>query len=566
MSADPVFTISPFAFLHQDRNDNHSNSHRFRRGSAVSTMSHTEPAVVSVSASSSSSAIATPASTSTSASTSSTPTTSPLPVGACCSSPLPKLFKVEITGSDDCKGPNPVFYPSDIIHGLVHLYLDKPMTLPALKIVFRGESNYPSSRQQDHLDHHMRRLFSVAMTLWGSRDPLPEDRWGTLAPGNHIFPFAIQLPEKNLPASFDHPWVKNHYTLTAYYRRPNGLSKWQSKAKPINFMPLSTPGLEHGPIRQQCPKMGTALLLAHPDQTPGGRVHVTLTAGAPIDRCQFALSRHIRAKINENSYKEDEVICHYERRSIPKGEFNLVLPIPKFTPPTTEWSDALKITYSVQVSIWNERFFFKTESHNFDLPIVIRTMPSCDNRACEGLDWCEPSVDRPVFLTEMPMQPLPLYDADQSPPKYTVDLPSYSEAVDESTITTASSTSGASSLGSSESVASAEPPAAHSASSTSTSTSPIGPCATPTTEQDQQTHPPAQGQQPDVETEESLSDIEGHANRGKDHVHPLVGEERERALHSRPDNFTSESQNTNSSFSPEGGSSLLQVHTMIESV
>ncbi|KAF9276071.1 hypothetical protein BGZ74_003765, partial [Mortierella antarctica] len=349
------------------------------------------------------------------------------PASATTPSPMPKLFKVEICNNGDCKSSNPVFYPSDIIQGMVYLYLDKPMTLPALKIVFRGESNYPSSKQQDHLDHHMRRLFSVAMTLWGSREALPEDQWGQLPAGNHIFPFTVQLPDKNLPASFDHPWLKNQYTLTAYYRRPNGLSKWQSKAKPINFMPLSTPGCEHGPIQESCPKMGTALLLSHPDLTPGGRVHVRLTAGAAIDRCQFALSRHIRARINETTYKEDEVICHYERKAIPKGELSLVLPIPKITPPTTESSSALKITYSVQVSIWNERFFFKTESHNFDFPIVIRTLPSCDNRTCEGLDWCEPSVDRPMFLTEMPMLPLPLYDADSSPPRYTMDLPAYDQ-------------------------------------------------------------------------------------------------------------------------------------------
>ncbi|KAF9377947.1 hypothetical protein CPC16_011560 [Podila verticillata] len=351
------------------------------------------------------------------------------PASAATPSPMPKLFKVEICNNGDCKSSNPVFYPADIIQGMVYLYLDKPMTLPALKIVFRGESNYPSSKQQDHLDHHMRRLFSVAMTLWGSREALPEDQWGQLPAGNHIFPFTVQLPDKNLPASFDHPWLKNQYTLTAYYRRPNGLSKWQSKAKPINFMPLSTTGCEHGPIQESCPKMGTALLLSHPDLTPGGRVHVKLTAGAAIDRCQFALSRHIRARINETIYKEDEVICHYERKSIPKGELSLVLPIPKITPPTTESSSALKITYSVQVSIWNERFFFKTESHNFDLPIVIRTLPSCDNRTCEGLDWCEPSVDRPMFLTEMPMQPLPLYDAD-SPPRYTMDLPAYDQVAE----------------------------------------------------------------------------------------------------------------------------------------
>ncbi|KAG0024670.1 hypothetical protein BGZ80_010827, partial [Entomortierella chlamydospora] len=345
------------------------------------------------------------------------------------SSPIPKLFKVEISNNGDCKSSNPIFYPSDLIHGMVYLYIDKPMTLPALKIVFRGESNYPRSKQQDQLDHHMRRLFSVAMTLWGTRGTTPEDQWGELPAGNHIFPFTIQLPDKNLPASFDHPWLKNQYHLTAYYRRPNGLSKWQSKAKPVNFMPLSTPGMEHGPIRERCPKMGTVLLLSRPDQTPGGQVHVKLTAEAAIDRCHFSLSRHIRARINETIYREDEVICHYERKSIPKGEFNLVLPIPKITPPTTESSSALKITYSVQVSIWNERFFFKTESHNFDLPIVIRTLPSCDNRACEGLDWCEPSIDRPMFLTEIPIQPLPLYDAEQSPPTYTQDLPEYDQVI-----------------------------------------------------------------------------------------------------------------------------------------
>ncbi|KAF9362996.1 hypothetical protein BGX34_005096 [Mortierella sp. NVP85] len=348
---------------------------------------------------------------------------------AVTSSPMPKLFKVEIAHNGECKSSNPIFYPSDLIHGMVHLHLDKPMALPALKVVFRGESNYPSSKQQDHLDHHMRRLFSVAMTLWGSRDPLPEDQWGQLPAGNHVFPFTIQLPDKNLPASFDHPWLKNQYTLTAYYRRPNGLSKWQSKAKPINFMPLSTPGFEHGPIQETCPKMGTALLLSHPDLTPGGRVIVKMTAAAAIDRCHFSLSRHIRARINETIYKEDEVICHYERKSIPKGEINLVLPIPKITPPTTESLSALKITYSVQVSIWNERFFFKTESHNFDFPIVIRTLPSCDNQACEGLDWCEPSVDRPMFLTEELIQPLPLYNSDRSPPTYTQDLPSYDQCV-----------------------------------------------------------------------------------------------------------------------------------------
>ncbi|KAF9203374.1 hypothetical protein BGZ49_006494 [Haplosporangium sp. Z 27] len=345
------------------------------------------------------------------------------------SSPLPKLFKIEIANNGDCKSSNPVFYPSDLIHGMVYLYLDKPMTLPSLKIVFRGESNFPRSKQQNQLDHHMRRLFSVATVLWGARGTIAEDQWGELPAGDHIFPFTIQLPDKNLPASFDHPWLKNQYTLTAYYRRPNGLSKWQSKAKPINFMPLSTPGLEHGPVREHCPKMGTALLLSRPDQTPGGKVHVKLTAEAAIDRCHFSLSRHIRARINETIYGEDEVICHYERKSISKGEFNLVLPIPRITPPTTESSTALKITYSVQVSIWNERFFFKTESHNFDIPIVIRTLPSCDNQACEGLDWCEPCVDRPTFLTEIPIQPLPLYNADQSPPNYVLDLPEYDQVI-----------------------------------------------------------------------------------------------------------------------------------------
>lgn len=370
---------------------------------------------------------------SASSSTMTAPVSSPQPDRpisplAVASSPMPKLFKIEIAHNGECKSSSPVFYPSDLIHGVVYLHLDKPMTLPALKIVFRGESNYPSSKQQDHLDHHMRRLFSVAMTLWGSREVLPEDQWRQLPAGNHIFPFTVQLPDKNLPASFDHPWLKNQYTLTAYYRRPNGLSKWQSKAKAINFMPLSAPGLEHGPILESCPKMGTALLLSRPDLTPGGQVHVKLTAAAAIDRCQFSLTRHIRARINETTYKEDEVICHYERKSIPKGEFSLVLPIPKITPPTTESSSALKITYSVQVSIWNERFFLKTESHNFDFPIVVRTLPSCDNRTCEGLDWWEPSVDRPMFLTEgEPMPPLPLYDSDQSPPQYFLDLPDYEE-------------------------------------------------------------------------------------------------------------------------------------------
>ncbi|KAF9915163.1 hypothetical protein BX616_006766 [Lobosporangium transversale] len=434
--SDPV---SPFAFTPQESQMPHPHTHALAQ-----TQSHTPDSSFASTfirrhrrSSSAHSHNMTQANTPTASVTHATSSSSPTPPShpeqhstlAVTSRPMPKLFKVEIANNGDCKSSNPIFYPSDLIHGMVHLYLDKPMTLPALKIVFRGESNYPRSNQQDHLDHHMRRLFSVAMTLWGSREPLPEDQWGQLPAGNHIFPFTIQLPDKNLPASFDHPWLKNQYTLTAYYRRPNGLSKWQSKAKPINFMPLSTPGLEHGPIQESCPKMGTALLLSHPDLTPGGRVHVKLTAAAAIDRCHFSLSRHIRARINETTYKEDEVICHYERKSIPKGEFNLVLPIPKITPPTTESSAALKITYSVQVSIWNERFFFKTESHNFDIPIVIRTLPSCDNRACEGLDWCEPSVDRPMFLTEEPMQPLPLYDAEPSPPKYTLDLPSYNQVL-----------------------------------------------------------------------------------------------------------------------------------------
>ncbi|KAF9584643.1 hypothetical protein BGW38_005746 [Lunasporangiospora selenospora] len=421
--ADPLLQQHSFTFLnaaHDHQSEpTEAPAHRHRRGSSGHSHSFFSHALS-----------ATALNTSTH-SASATPSTST--PNAILSSPMPKLFKIEIANNGDCKSSSPVFYPSDLIHGMVYLYLDKPMTLPALKIVFRGESNYPSSRQQDHLDHHMRRLFSVAMTLWGSREPIPEDQWGQLPAGNHIFPFTVQLPDKNLPASFDHPWLKNQYTLTAYYRRPNGLSKWQSKAKPINFMPLSTPGLEHGPIQETCPKMGTALLLAHPDLTPGGRAHVKLTAAAAIDRCQFALSRHIRARINETTYKEDEVICHYERKSIPKGEFSLVLPIPKLTPPTTESSTALKITYSVQVSIWNERFFIKTESHNFDLPIVIRTLPSCDNRACEGLDWCEPSVDRPMFLTETPTPPLPLYDADQSPPKYTPGLPAYEQVASAAT-------------------------------------------------------------------------------------------------------------------------------------
>ncbi|KAF9083414.1 hypothetical protein BGX27_004137 [Mortierella sp. AM989] len=410
--------VSPVASVQQEQHSIHTESHqdvsnthgqRHRRTSSSHPTHNTTAAILS--------------------SASSSQPERPISALALKSSPMPRLFKVEIANNGDCKSSNPVFYPSDLIHGMVYLYLDKPMILPALKIVFRGESNYPSSKQQDQLDHHMRRLFSVATTLWGSRGSVPEDQWGQLPAGDHIFPFTIQLPDKNLPASFDHPWLKNQYTLTAYYRRPNGLSKWQSKAKPINFMPLSTPGLEHGPIQEHCPKMGTALLLSHPDQTPGGQVHVKLTAEADIDRCHFSLSRHIRARINETMYKEDEVICHYERKSIPKGEFDLVLPIPKITPPTTESSSALKITYSVQVSIWNERFFFKTESHNFDIPIVVRTLPSCDNRACEGLDWCEPSIDRPMFLTEIPIQPLPLYDAEQSPPKYALDLPEYDQII-----------------------------------------------------------------------------------------------------------------------------------------
>ncbi|KAF8939215.1 hypothetical protein EDD21DRAFT_2036 [Dissophora ornata] len=414
--------ISPFASTPQEQHLTHPYTQALPQMQPNSQISHGR-----ANSGDSHNVAVSPVASSTAALPSSRSVERPAPAVAVASSPIPKLFKVEIANNGDRKTSNPIFYPSDLIHGMVYLYLDKPMTLPALKIVFRGESNYPSSKQQDHLDHHMRRLFSVAMTLWGSREALPENEWGTLPPGNHVFPFTVQLPDKNLPASFDHPWLKNQYTLTAYYRRPNGLSKWQSKTKPINFMPLSTPGMEHGPIQESCPKMGTALLLSHPDLTPGGRVHVKLTAAAAIDRCHFSLSRHIRAKINETTYKEDEVICHYERKSIPKGELNLVLPIPKITPPTTESSSALKITYSVQVSIWNERFFFKTESHNFDIPIVIRTLPSCDNRACEGLDWCEPSVDRPMFLTEAPMQPLPLYDAEQSPPMYTPDLPTYDQ-------------------------------------------------------------------------------------------------------------------------------------------
>ncbi|KAI9278594.1 hypothetical protein BDA99DRAFT_554208 [Phascolomyces articulosus] len=97
-------------------------------------------------------------------------------------------------------------YPGSVFEGQVELFLEKPLDVEQIRLVFRGTEivNYGAMGRSSNGDSGL--IFGVRTTFCASQ---------TLDPGYHRFPFLCQMPMVNFPPSFNHALLATTYTMTA---------------------------------------------------------------------------------------------------------------------------------------------------------------------------------------------------------------------------------------------------------------------------------------------------------------------------------------------------------------
>ncbi|KAI8089950.1 uncharacterized protein BX664DRAFT_386350 [Halteromyces radiatus] len=133
------------------------------------------------------------------------------------------------------------FGPGSVVNGNVVVQVSKMQRVRQLKVVFQCT---------EHSGKHSNTIFSVASTLLGNgnRTQVTE-----LPVGNHMYLFAIKLPDVNYPPTLRDNYIdhKVNYTLQGFLDMVSPEQEIQTQPVHIMYLPLVTCQLPSSPIQRK---------------------------------------------------------------------------------------------------------------------------------------------------------------------------------------------------------------------------------------------------------------------------------------------------------------------------
>ncbi|KAJ1951415.1 hypothetical protein EC988_004049, partial [Linderina pennispora] len=182
-----------------------------------------------------------------------------------------RLVEFRLTIPDGVR--NMTQHPGDAIVGSVVVTLTKPTKIFRISIQFLGRErvylreNPPSAPIAMHAKTDYV-LFDHRMALWGERitDGTQQSNgssrhWGTMAPGTHVIPFSISIPNVNYPSAIRREKICGvKYTVQAFLERPGKLTLRSTSTRPEDIViePIAYPLRPRDVLRIDCTIPGNA--------------------------------------------------------------------------------------------------------------------------------------------------------------------------------------------------------------------------------------------------------------------------------------------------------------------
>ncbi|KAI8879791.1 hypothetical protein K501DRAFT_226037 [Backusella circina FSU 941] len=333
-----------------------------------------------------------------------------------------RTFQLTVTSGGENRAV--AFGPGSVVNGNVTLFLEKPLKVKSIRVVFRCEE-WEKKKEAST-------LFSVESVIWGNREVKE------LESGNHMYLFAIQLPSSvNYPPTIRDAYLGHRieYSLQGYLDFGDDMNQQHKTSSiPLVYLPLvqydaskmlqktKTLTIDRGDE-----SIEITAKLVNPSYCPGDKCTIKLHTNnfssyninhVHIQLLSTATSLHLPpndlpiASGPSYHHKQRELLNDTIFVSIPKKTQDITticpLRIPSYCVPTTQshFGKYIDIAYEIIVTIppmgqssvngWSSTFFknatagngpgsssssSNVTSHIFNpqairLPLIITTMPT----------------------------------------------------------------------------------------------------------------------------------------------------------------------------------------------
>ncbi|KAI9313531.1 hypothetical protein BX666DRAFT_2030313 [Dichotomocladium elegans] len=379
--------------------------------------------------------------------------------------PAPAAFAVEIQ-PQYCQGPdgNVLAHPGFTFEGSVRFLLSAPMTLRALRLVFRASErvNY-DAMGWGKIEKGDGRIFSLRATLVTEDTDLPA--------GTHVYPFTVEMPLVNYPPTFQHHLVASQIVLIAHMEYCHNRKEddappqvCDSDPYPIHFLPIlvtnsasiipkqpecrvSSSNSDDDPVyndprhcvenehgRLVLPK--TRFNVQNTEFIPVQLCILTTTttsssSPSPSHRVRLQLKRVLTVIHGSNRRTVSDIMStrYLDTKSntnnTPPSSYTR-LALPRNCVPSVTYSDRFQIVYQITVSVRTKHGFILTWKKLFEIPITLGTLPEGTTAPADLVKYNDPCIAieptgrwKPRFLRGSHQdEGLPAYDCVR-PPEYT---------------------------------------------------------------------------------------------------------------------------------------------------
>ncbi|KAI8096386.1 uncharacterized protein BX664DRAFT_291240 [Halteromyces radiatus] len=370
----------------------------------------------------------------------------------------PSNFSIEILPQYLNTNRQLVCYPGSVFEGLVKLTLSEPMSFQRLKIIFKATErvNY-DAMGWEKIKNDDGRLFAVRTTLLGQ--PVSsniENNQTTLEAGEHVYPFAVELPLVNYPPSIDHHLIATTFVLLGSLERDTGANGHSFRSLPysVYFRPalqtrvnktlLSHPSDYSEHTASLTHRISAHLSLPSLEYNLFDTTHIPIQftlyaaneqyfADISLQQLHIALKQTITIYHKSFSRTETTMIHHVDSRmtntssSSSSMVFDCLLKIDQQLLPSVNYSTRFKVDYCLIVSVKTRHGPLSTKKKLFNLPIHFGTLPP-GTLPHETIQlYTEEEVIqstnlsfKPKFLRPLnnPVEFLPAYDELYRPPSY----------------------------------------------------------------------------------------------------------------------------------------------------
>ncbi|ORX51714.1 hypothetical protein DM01DRAFT_1408651 [Hesseltinella vesiculosa] len=346
-----------------------------------------------------------------------------------------KSFKLNITnGSHD----KPIaFGPCSVVNGKVNLHVSKTQYVHQLKVMF--ECTVATKR-------HQKTIFSVASVLLDSQSPRSRTQGIELQAGNHMYLFAIKLPETNYPPTLHDAQYGHQVNFSLQGHLELARPGLQLHTPPVHilYLPLvtcesiapSSPIQRQKIFQHRHNRIQIDAKLLRPACCPGDLCTIQLTTHNQSDfkimHVELAMISSVTSQFAQQGIQRFNHTEHTQRYSIAQKhndiyQTQLQFKIPSHCVPSAQSHQYIDIAYQLMLTIP----LFASSSTNpytsmmISLPVMIATVPSVVP-AGPG-----PSMSSMTLLPLPRLQIPPTYQ-DSHGSRLATDLPSFLDQLTDS--------------------------------------------------------------------------------------------------------------------------------------